>query len=238
MTTTVEVSDEVAAFVDGLSAELREQKLSILDGEFLSALEDQRVTREQILAWAKDFYAATRNGRFTLGIYYSNCPPDDEETSRELAANLYEEETGRLSGVGKCHMDVFFDFLAAFGISAEEAKALESPLGNHVPQGRAIPPEEFYVELATYGMCIETPNAEWSSRIDWALREHYGFTAEQTRWFSMHAELDADHGEEFRAYAGRAAESPGALEKIREATLFMAPIIRDVWNGQGRWKDA
>ena len=72
---TTAIDGEVAGFVDGLLAEVREQKASILDGEFLSALERQELTREQILAWAKSFYAATKNGRFTLGIYYSNCPP-------------------------------------------------------------------------------------------------------------------------------------------------------------------
>jgi hypothetical protein len=54
----------------------------------------------------------------------------------------------------------------------------------------------------------------------------------------MHAELDAEHGDEFRAYAGRAAQTPGALERIREATLVMSPIVRDMWNRHGHWKTA
>jgi pyrroloquinoline quinone (PQQ) biosynthesis protein C len=233
---TTDLNTEVASFVDTLLADLRDKKVSILDGEFLAAVEKKSVSREQILAWAKSFYAATKNGRFGLGTYYANSP-EDPELRRELAENLYEEETGRISGVNKCHMDVFFDFLAAFGVSEVEARGEPAPMGEHVPQGRAIAPEDFYVELATYGMCIETPNAEWSSRMDQALRENYGFTPQQTRWFSMHAELDADHGEEFRAYAIKAADVPSGLDRIREATLAMSPIIRDIWNGCGLWKD-
>jgi hypothetical protein len=41
-----------------------------------------------------------------LGNFYVNSP-DDPVLRRERAANLYEEEAGRLSGVNRCHMDVF-----------------------------------------------------------------------------------------------------------------------------------
>jgi hypothetical protein len=103
--------------------------------------------------------------------------------ARELAENLYEEDTGRISGVNKCPMDVFFDFLAAFGISPEEASQLAPPHGRHVPRGRAIPKEDFYVELATYGLSVETPNAEFSEGIFTAFRDNYGFAESELTWF-------------------------------------------------------
>jgi pyrroloquinoline quinone (PQQ) biosynthesis protein C len=235
MTTTSEV--DVAKFVDGLLAETRERRVSILDGEFLEAVEAGEASREQICAWAKTFYAATKNGRFGLGTYYANSP-EDPELRRELAANLYEEETGRISGVNKCHMDVFFDFLGAFGVSEEEAKHVVPHFGEYVPQGRAIPFDDYYVELATYGLSVETPNAEWSTRMHRALHDSYGFTEDETRWFSMHAELDADHGDEFKGYAQKAAQAPNGLERLREQTLQMSEVVRDVWNGFGLWKDS
>ena len=228
---------DVGKFVDDLLAETRERKVSLLDGEFLTAVEAGRVTRGQICEWAKPFYAATKNGRLGLGTYYANSP-EDPELRRDLAENLYEEETGRISGVNKCHMDVFFDFLAAFGITQEEAKQLQSPVGSLVQQARAIPFDDFYVELATYGLSVEAPNAEWSGRMHRALRDQYRFTEDETRWFSMHAALDADHGEEFKGYADKAAQAPHGLARLREQTLQMSEILRDVWNGFGIWKDA
>jgi pyrroloquinoline-quinone synthase len=233
MTTTLDID----SFLEDLERELRETHASLLDADFLAAVEAGTVSRAGIEAWARMFYAATRNGRFGLGTYYSNCPPDDRELTRELAENLYEEETGRISGVGKCHMDVFFDFLAAFGITPEEAFTLELPGGNPLPQGRAIPADDFYVELSVYGLSVEVPNAEYCVRIAKGLKENYGFTDADVTWFTMHAELDADHGEEFQSHVAKAATAPRGLERVHDQTLAMSDSVRKVWDGFGVWRD-
>jgi pyrroloquinoline quinone (PQQ) biosynthesis protein C len=133
-------------------------------------------------------------------------------------------------------MDVFHDLLAAFDITPEDAEQLDSPLGNYRPQGSAIPPEDYYVELSAYGLSVEVPNAEFCGRMHHALAEHYGFTEEQLAWFTMHAALDADHGEEFRKYVGHAARTPGGLTRLREKTLVLAEATKQVWDGFGRWR--
>ena len=226
---------DVDHFIAELERELYEKKLTMLDAEILAALEGKRATRDQICAWAKVFYAATRHGRLSIGNFYANAP-DDDELRRELAENIYEEETGRISGVGMCHMDVFQFLLDDFGITKEQARRLSSPLGERMPQGSAIPADEFYVALATYGFSVEIPNAEWSARMARALKDNYGFSDQAVRWFTMHAELDADHGEEFRRHALKVAAQPGGLEKLREKTLAFAPLVRNIWNGYGTWK--
>jgi pyrroloquinoline quinone (PQQ) biosynthesis protein C len=231
----MQTTTEVGPFLDALDAELRATKSSLLDAEFLAAVEAASVTREQIGVWAKAFYAATRNSRFGLGNFYANSP-EDPELRRELAENLYEEETGRISGVNKCHMDVFFDFLAAFGVSPEEAATLEPPFGRVPPQGRAIAADDFYVELAAYGLNVESPNAEFCERILRALCDNYGFTNDQLTWFSMHASLDADHGAEFRHHAARAATAPDGLARLHEQTLAMSQGVKRVWDGFGLWQ--
>jgi pyrroloquinoline quinone (PQQ) biosynthesis protein C len=226
---------DVAKFVRELDDEIRQKRLSMLDAEFLGAVESRSPSREQIGAWARVFYAATRNGRFGLGNFYANSP-EDPELRRELAENLYEEETGRISGVNKCHMDVFFDFLAAFGVSADEARRLTSPVGDIPPQGRAIPADDFYVELATYGLSVETPNAEFCERILRALRDGYGFAASELSWFSMHAALDADHGAEFQRYVAKAADAPDGVARLRRQTLALSEAVKQVWDGFGAWR--
>jgi len=228
---------EIDQFVDALETELRERELSILDCDFLTAVQSATLTRDQIAVWAKAFYAATRNGRLLLGNFYANSP-DDPELRRELAENLYEEETGRISGVGRCHMDVFEDFLAAFEIAAHDARNIVSPFGAQRPAGTAIAPGDYYVELAAYGFAVESPNAEFCARMDRALHVSYDFSASQLTWFSMHATLDADHGEEFRKYVARAGENPDGLERVRRATLEMSAATKAVWDGGGHWRKA
>jgi pyrroloquinoline quinone (PQQ) biosynthesis protein C len=226
---------EVSEFIDQLVAETRETRVSMLDCDFLAAVEAGTVTREQIAAWAKTFYVATRHGRLTIGNYYANSP-DDAELRRELAENLYEEETGRISGINKCHMDVFLEFLAALGIGEDDVAGLRPLHGDHEPQGRAIAPKAFYVELAAYGLSVETPNAEFCSRIHDALRDNYGFNESQLIWFSMHAALDSNHGEEFKQHASHAADAPDGLERLRESTLKLSETVQRVWNGFGLWQ--
>jgi hypothetical protein len=135
-------------------------------------------------------------------------------------------------------MDVFFDFLAAFGVSADEARLLTSPIGDIPPQGRAIAADDFYVELATYGLSVETPNAEFCDRIWRALRDNYGFREEELTWFSMHAALDADHGAEFRRHVTKAAEAPDGLDRLRRQTLVLSEAVKNVWDGFGVWRAA
>src|SRR5262249_20429779 len=226
---------DIGVFLDELQREIRDKQVSLLDAEFLAAVEAGTVERERIGAWARVFYAVTRNGRFGLGNFYANSP-EDPVLRRELAENLYEEETGRISGVNRCHMDVFFDFLAAFGVSSEEAKRLTAPVGQEPPQGRAIAADDFYVELATYGLSVEVPNAEYCTRIFRALRDNYGFSEQELTWFSMHAALDADHGAEFQRHAARAADAPDGLDRRRERTLAMSAAVKQVWDGFGVWR--
>lgn len=228
-------SRDVQAFIADLEAEISEQHLSLTDTEFLLAVEAGTATREQIGEWARVFYATTRNGRLMIGTFYANSP-DDPDLRRELAENLYEEETGRLSGVGRCHMDVFADFLAAFDITLEEARRLPSPLGDLPTGGRTIAPEDFYIELAAYGFSVEAPNARFCDRILRALKANYGFTDEQLTWFSMHAILDADHGDEFLKYVEAAAAYDDGLERVRTNTLELCPTTKLIWNGAGTWQ--
>ena len=66
-------------FVADLEAEISEQRLSLTDAEFLSAVEAGTATRDQIGEWAKAFYATTRNGRLMIGTFYANSPDDMTE---------------------------------------------------------------------------------------------------------------------------------------------------------------
>lgn len=234
MTDTI-TDAEVDDFLEAMEAEMEADHITMLDAPFLAAAEAGTLSRDQIRVWAEQFYAATRDGRLMIGNFYANAP-DDPELRRELAENLYEEETGRISGVGKCHMDVFHDLLAAFGVTMEEALALEPPFGRGAAVGRPIPPEQYYIDLAAYGYSVEVPNQAFCVRIHEALSTNYGFSDDELRWFSMHAMLDAEHGDEFRKHARKVAEQPGGLEKLKAQTRAQSEMVKHVWNGLGVWE--
>lgn len=94
-----------------------------MDCGFLCALTARELSLEQIGRWAVSYYASTKNGHLAIANILA-FSPEDAGLRAELAENLYEEETGLISGAGRCHMDLFIDFLNALGVSAEEAAAV------------------------------------------------------------------------------------------------------------------
>jgi pyrroloquinoline quinone (PQQ) biosynthesis protein C len=121
-------------------------------------------------------------------------------------------------------------------ITSEEALALEPPYPMTATFGHPIPEDEYYIELAAYGYSVEVPNQAFCVRIHDALKSNYGFSDDELRWFSMHAMLDAEHGDEFRKHARKAAEQPDGLEKLKAQTRSLSQAVKSVWNGFGTWE--
>lgn len=219
---------DASDFIEDLLTELREKRLTIMDGTFIGRVRYALVTKEEVQRWALRYYALTKHGRLTIASFYANSP-DDPVLRSELAENIYEEETGRLSGVNRCHMDVFLDFLGGLGVSVEEAEA--EPGISVDTYASAIPRGEFYAALSVYGLLGEAPNAAFCEEVLDGLQGRFGLTAAHLYWFYLHASLDKDHGAMLGQYVGRAAGEPGGLERVRELALELAPLYRDIWDG-------
>jgi pyrroloquinoline quinone (PQQ) biosynthesis protein C len=222
-----------APFIDDIETELRIRGLSILDCGFLGALEAGELSVDQVRRWALSYYGCTKNGHLAIANFLAYSP-EDQGLRSELAENLYEEETGTLSGVGRCHMDVFLDFLKALGVSPAEA----ADAGGLSASAYAHPIEidEYYAQLTAYSILGEGPNAVFCERVLAAFRAHYSFAEDEVSWFSLHAKLDRDHGATLRRYAEAAESEPGGLEHIRELIFSLAPHYQSIWDGRGTWR--
>lgn len=120
-------NDEIAVLLSCLDRDIREKKISILDASILNALESRSASLVQMKRWAEDFYSSIYHGSPTsLGNFYGNSP-DDPDLRADLAENIFEEETGRISGIGRRHMDLFVDLLIHLGHTEESVHALSSP---------------------------------------------------------------------------------------------------------------
>jgi pyrroloquinoline quinone (PQQ) biosynthesis protein C len=222
-----------SAFMDDIETELRDRGLSILDCGFLGALESGVLCVDQICRWALSYYGCTKNGHLAIANFLAYSP-EDQGLRSELAENLYEEETGILSGVGRCHMDVFLDFLKALGVSpAEAAHADGLSAGAYA---HPIETDEYYAQLTAYGILGEGPNAVFCERVLAALRADYSFAEDEVSWFSLHAKLDKDHGAALSRYVEAAESEPGGLERTRELIFGLAPHYQSIWDGRGTWR--
>ncbi len=74
-----------------------------------------RITLDQLkIHFQQEFAVYVRDFPLLLGRLYAQNPPD--EIRRELAANLYEEETGGLS-VGRSHPALFVEMMKGLGFT-------------------------------------------------------------------------------------------------------------------------
>ena len=77
-----------------------------------------RITREQLkIHFQQEFAVYVRDFPILLGRLYIQQPP--MAIRQELAANLYEEETGGLS-VGRSHPALFVEMMAALGFPSRD----------------------------------------------------------------------------------------------------------------------
>jgi pyrroloquinoline quinone (PQQ) biosynthesis protein C len=222
-----------APFMHDIETELRDRGLSILDCGFLGALEAEVLNVDQIRRWALSYYGCTKNGHLAIANFLAYSP-EDQGLRSELAENLYEEETGILSGVGRCHMDVFLDFLKALGVSRAEAADADGLSAS--AYAHPVETHEYYAQLTAYGILGEGPNAVFCERVLAAFRADYSFTEDEVRWFSLHAKLDKDHGATLSRYVEAAESEPGGLERTRELIFGLAPHYQSIWNGRGTWR--
>jgi pyrroloquinoline quinone (PQQ) biosynthesis protein C len=222
-----------ATFVNEIEVELRNQELSILDCGFLRSLMAGELSVEQIGRWAVSYYASTKNGHLAIANFLAYSPEDPGLRS-ELAENLYEEETGLISGVGRCHMDLFLDFLNALGVSAEEADA--APGLATTAYAHAIVASEYFAQITAYGILGEAPNAAFCESVLEGFQANHLLDDEEMQWFRLHAELDRDHGAVLTRYVEAAEAEPGGLQRTRALIFALAPHYQSIWDGRGSWR--
>jgi pyrroloquinoline quinone (PQQ) biosynthesis protein C len=99
----------------------QERLLAIMDQKHHWAwpvFSGNRITLNQLkIHFQQEFAVYVRDFPLLLGRIYAKNPPD--EIRRELAANLYEEETGGLS-VGRSHPALFVEMMGGLGLTAAD----------------------------------------------------------------------------------------------------------------------
>src|SRR5688500_10697908 len=97
--------------------EFREALLGVMERKqhwAWSAFTSGRVAKEKLHMHLEQEYAVyIRDFAMLLGRAYVQCPVPD--VRRELAENLYEEETGKLSR-GRPHADLFLEYPRGLGM--------------------------------------------------------------------------------------------------------------------------
>ncbi len=179
------------------------------------------LSREQLGRWGIEHYHYTKDLYFFIGRILSNC--DVPEGRAIELENLAEEEDPE-----DMHNQQLLDFIAACGL--EPAAAMKS---DPLPTTKALRDWlQLLCEKRTWQEAVAGFHIGMESQFNticarWApvLREHYGFSEHERRFFDTHIGADEEHGR-------RALE---VVDKYTPAEL-RPRVLQAIWEGtEKRW---
>jgi pyrroloquinoline-quinone synthase len=232
---------ELAAFVDGVTAELGREGRDVLRHPAMRALAEGRLPLEGVRAWALQFWHCIRNSARSFAAVHANLPDEDLDLRRELAANIFEEDAGGISKTDN-HNALFLEFARAIGLSDAEVRgAARGPEASALMgefEVRALSREQALEWLCIRGVGMERANAAICAAMGEALRKHYGLARADTRFFDVHSSIDEDHGEFAVKVLRRLGTTPARRAELERKILAGAELFYRVWDtmqaaGQG-----
>jgi pyrroloquinoline-quinone synthase len=203
------------------------EDLSLLKHPFYQAWTAGQLTKEDLRAYAKEYYHMERNFPRLVSRVHSNCA--DPETRRLLVENLADEEMG-----SENHRELWLRFAEGLGMTREEVVSSEPS-----PKTRAS--FESLMALcsgdvvdglaALYAYESQLPRIS-ESKIQ-GLKNFYGMTdAKALGFFTVHKTADVWHAQVERkaieAAGGNAARVKASAEAACEALRgFLDGVDRD-----------
>jgi pyrroloquinoline quinone (PQQ) biosynthesis protein C len=175
------------------------------------------LSREQLGRWGIEHYHYTKDLYFFIGRILSNC--DVPEGRAIELENLAEEEDPE-----DMHNQQLLDFIAACGL--DPAAAMKS---DPLPTTKALRDWlQLLCEKRTWQEAVAGFHVGMESQFNticarWApvLREHYGFSEQERRFFDTHIGADEEHGRRAREVVDKYTPTelrPRVLQAIWEGT--------------------
>ncbi|HZT06488.1 MAG TPA: iron-containing redox enzyme family protein [Chloroflexota bacterium] len=220
------------------------------DHPLIGMIERGELTHEQLLGFAVQFYQLfPKVFPKPIAALYGRCP-DDFDIEKHLLENVIEEGTGQVSGSAS-HRDLFIDFARVLGLTAEALDAAE-PL----PETAALLNwrdvlfyQRPWIEaMASQGYALEGTAAERMRRIVRGLRTHYEIPQEGMGYWTVHIEVEDEHGSVGEMAVERFAKTDEQQSAVRDAVqrtldafwLFFDGVKRcyvDEDPTYSRWRD-
>jgi pyrroloquinoline quinone (PQQ) biosynthesis protein C len=219
--------------LNSLFERLDRRKRTLKHHPTIDKIERGELSGAELRHWATQLYIGNKaHNANILGLIYAKC--DDFGARKAIVENLNEEELGRQSGVGRSHMELYLEFGEALGIPRERLqKAQMSPDATAMVHWMYWLAESkpWYTTLAGISLGSELFNPDAYVRVITGLRKHYGLDDDGVRFFTVHVEVDKDHGDSsagsiFRAIPESAAAE--ALWAVETHIAFMWRLWADV----------
>ena len=218
------------SMLNALIAKLERNHRTLKSHPTIDKIERGELNREELHHWATQLYVGNKGHNANiLGLIYAKC--DDFGARRAIVENLLEEELGRQSGVGRSHMELYLEFGEALGIPRD--RLLHAQMS---PDATAMvhwmywlaDSKPWYVTLAGISLGSELFNPDAYVRVVRGLHEHYGLDDAGVRFFTVHIEVDKDHGDSSAGSIFRAIPESAAAETLWAVEMHIE-FMRRLW---------
>jgi len=182
------------------------------------ALADGKLDGEQLKLFAIQFFLQVREFPRAVSAMHANCPFPEERM--ELAENVYEEETGRISGCNQPHPELFIRFGEAVGLTRTELVE-----GRPLPATRALidwfelstKQRSFIEAAAAINLAAEGQVPGAFGPMARRLQHNYGLSREAVEFWDIHEMADADHSDVGDHIVVRHATDAAMQSRVRDA---------------------
>lgn len=191
------------------------------------------LSRRQVAVFLRQFSVVPLYNHNYHGPLYVSCP--DARWRQRLANVVYEEGAGGLYAGGIPHYLLYLRVGEAFGVSAQEMYATEFCAGALAWRGyfENASRHSFLEGFATLALGGEAQVPGVSGRVSEAMIRHYGLTAEQAAFYTVHEDADRDHSGGALEFLQTFAHTPGDLavviEAVRGAVEVSWLLYQDIW---------
>ena len=205
------------AFIQDLEARIRARR-TFGDHPLWHAISDGKLSQDQLKRFAVQFFLQVREFPRAVSAMHANCPFPEERM--ELAENVYEEETGRISGCNQPHPELFIRFGESLGLSRKDMVE-----GQPLPGTRALidwfelstKQRSFIEGAAAINLAAEGQVPGAFGPMARSLQEHYGLSKEAVEFWDLHEVADADHSDVGDNIVVRHATDAAIQGRVRDA---------------------
>jgi len=167
-----------------------------VQSRFFSSFLEGRLTRAQLVLWAKDMYHYIQPAIPALTAWLAHAPTVLE---RETARLIWRNLAGEMGFVReRDHRDLYLDFLAALGVSESEAKdhlPLASTIGAASVLGYFCR-SSFEEGLGAFGLGVElqVPGRPNGAEVIVKALRRYEIPRAAMEFYFIHIEAEDEHG--------------------------------------------
>ena len=181
---------------------------------------------EALTDYGRQYYHHVAAFPTYLSAVHANCK--DQDTRKQLLANLIEEEAGSPN-----HPELWLRFAEGLGVSEVDVRntTREPETKNLIDTFRSVCLDGSTAEglAALYAYESQIP-AICESKID-GLRKHYGFTnPEHYQYFTVHIETDREHSATERRVLSRYVDNRN-VESVRASVDRILDVLWEMLSG-------